>query len=127
MISLKEKIRREKISKTSKGRRAWNKGTKGLMGLRETHPNWKGGKSIDVRGYIRIYDPDNPSNCHGHVYEHRVVIEKHLGRKLKSSEHIHHLNGNRTDNRLENLIVITNSQHSKIHNPHGFHPNRKIR
>ena len=48
------------------------------------------------------------------VREHRHVMEQHLGRKLESYEHIHHINGNSTDNRIENLQVLTNSEHQKL-------------
>jgi hypothetical protein len=48
------------------------------------------------------------------VREHRHVIEQHLGRKLKTFEHIHHINGNPIDNRIENLQVLTNSEHQKL-------------
>ena len=48
------------------------------------------------------------------VREHRYVMENLLGRKLQSHEHIHHINGNPTDNRIENLQVLTNSEHQKL-------------
>ncbi len=47
--------------------------------------------------------------------EHRHVMEVALGRKLKQSEHIHHINGDRLDNRLENLKVVTPQEHTPIH------------
>lgn len=49
------------------------------------------------------------------VVEHRYIMEQHLGRKLESYEVVHHINGNHNDNRLENLQVMTWSEHSKLH------------
>ncbi len=47
--------------------------------------------------------------------EHRKVMEEYLGRELKSYEHIHHINENTKDNRIENLQIVTASEHGKIH------------
>lgn len=53
-------------------------------------------------------------------YEHRIVIEAHLGRRLNTSEHIHHVNGDGLDNRLENLMVVDNATHRKLHKIEGL-------
>lgn len=68
---------------------------------------WKGGRHKCKRtGYVKLSGQwDNP-NCHptsGSLLEHRVVMEKHLGRYLTKSETVHHRNGIRDDNRIENL------------------------
>lgn len=61
-------------------------------------------------GYRYCYAPD------GRVRpEHRVIMEVHLGRTLERGEHIHHLNGVKTDNRLENLEVISAEEHTRRH------------
>lgn len=49
------------------------------------------------------------------VYEHRYVMEKYLGRKLSRSEHVHHINHDKTDNRIENLEVLAGKDHHKRH------------
>lgn len=74
----------------------------------EHNKNFKGGH-ITRNGYRRI-------SIHGkQVLEHRSVIEKLLNRKLTKSEHVHHLNGNKLDNRTENLAVLTPNLHGKHH------------
>lgn len=50
------------------------------------------------------------------IFEHIYVVEQHIGRKLDSSvEHVHHINADKTDNRIENLWICTRSQHSRAH------------
>ena len=45
----------------------------------------------------------------------RAIMERHLGRKLLTSEHVHHINRDFTDNRIENLAVLSNSEHARLH------------
>ncbi len=52
-----------------------------------------------------------------YFYLHRLIMEEYLGRKLLSSEIVHHINGDPKDNRLENLMITTNTEHGKIHKP----------
>lgn len=85
-------------------------------------PSWKGGRTI-LNGYIVIYKPNHPyHNCEGYVLEHRLIMEQHLRRHVKPNEIVHHVNGLRNDNRTENLQLMSNKEHSKLHsllNPHN--------
>lgn len=82
----------------------------------EKSGKWKGGR-IKLNGYILIKSPDHPyRDRYGYVCEHRLVMEKHLGRILKPSEVVHHINNNKEDNRIENLMLFSNNQdHLKYH------------
>lgn len=80
------------------------------------HYNWKGGTMIKM-GYIMEYAPDHPdANPHkGYVMQHRLVVERSLGRYLLPTELVHHINGDKQDNRLENLEITNQSAHIKHH------------
>ena len=80
-------------------------------------PNWKGGKFVR-NGYIYVYAPDNPHHHQKYYAEHRLVMEKKHGRFLEPREHVHHIDGSRNNNRVENLIVLSPSEHNKKH-PEG--------
>lgn len=72
---------------------------------REGAHNWRGGRTKNALGYVLLYQPIYPGHESGvrQVMEHRVVMARHLGRPLLDSETVHHKNGIRDDNRLENL------------------------
>ena len=75
------------------------------------NPNWKGGKYKSGDGYILVLVRDHPfADKHRRVPEHRLVMEKHLGRYLKPNEEVHHKNGIRDDNRIENLELWVRSK-----------------
>jgi len=83
-------------------------------------PHWKGGRSINYAGYVMIYSPNHPmSTKAGVVFEHRLVMEKKLGRYLNRGEIVHHINHIRDDNREENLILLSsNTTHIELHGSH---------
>ena len=87
---------------------------------------WNGGRIKNTNGYIWIWKPEHPFAFFNHRYmtEHRLVMEKSLGRYLRPTEVVHHINGIKDDNRIENLVLFENfSKHTSHHwrnNPH-FH------
>lgn len=85
-------------------------GTKS-RGSGETHHNWKGGRSIDSHGYVILNVKDGRTKT-GWRFEHHLVMEKILGRPLIKPENVHHKNGNRQDNRPENLELWATMQPS---------------
>lgn len=75
------------------------------------HPRWRGGKSVQ-KGYVYVSGhKDHPNaNSSGSVREHTLVMSEMLGRFLLPHESVHHKNGNRSDNRPENLELWSKSQ-----------------
>lgn len=67
-------------------------------------------ESVSRHGYIV-----DTSDRNNKILKHRKVMEEHLGRKLTSDEIIHHINGDKLDNRIENLEITTRSEHIKMH------------
>lgn len=108
----------------------------GIGKTREKAYRWSGGRHVAWNGYVRVLLRDHPrALSNGYVWEHIVVAEQKIGRSLvyfgKSdprNESVHHINGNKTDNRPENLAVLHCSKHSKLEweeNSHIF-PQSKL-
>lgn len=66
-------------------------------------------------GYRLIWAPDHPDAHSGRVYEHRLVAEQKIGRRLTRHDIVHHLNEDRSDNRPENLEVLSKAAHQFHH------------
>jgi len=87
----------------------------------EAHPNWKGGRYLRSDGYVAVKvplrDPYHPmaSSHDGYILEHRLVMAQKLGRILRDSEIVHHINGNKSDNRIKNLELLP---HLAAHMPY---------
>jgi hypothetical protein len=82
----------------------------------EENPNWSGGRVQTSHGYILVKRPDHPdSDSRGYVYEHRLVAAEKIDRAIRENEHVHHKNGKKTDNRPENLEVLTIAEHRARH------------
>lgn len=78
---------------------------------------WNGGITTHPDGYTLVKNREHPhSDPRGYVYEHRLVMEEFLGRFLTSEEYVHHLNEDKTDNRIENLTILSPAEHTKMHN-----------
>ena len=70
---------------------------------------------LDKQGYVRVYEPEHPkATKSGWVFEHRLIAEQELARRLRRDEHVHHVNGVKHDNRPENLTVMAHGEHSTL-------------
>jgi hypothetical protein len=121
-------VKNQTISKWCRafGIRAQRRGPRSGPG----HPNWKGGRIRDRHGYVLCWTADHPHarkqrRVHGggYVLEHRLVMEKHLGRHLDPKEVVHHKNGVHDDNRIENLELFASNADHLRHELTGRVPN----
>lgn len=84
---------------------------------REKSSNWNGGFRNTSKGYRQVLCPNHPrSESSGYVMEHILVWEKETGVPVPENCCIHHLNGDKSDNRIENLCMMASGAHSSFHN-----------
>jgi len=111
-----------------KGHISLHKGKKFPQWGGENHPRWKDGKFRDKSGYIYILRPKHPfCNCRGYIMEHRLMVEAQIGRYLLPTEICHHINGIKTDNCPQNLMVFVNhSAHVRFEKSGNVKPSEII-
>lgn len=98
------------------------------MSAQKGKPAWNSGTSkgwIDKRGYHWIYVTENGKRRAKR--KHRDIMEKHLGRKLTPEEAVHHLDGNPSNNNIDNLQLITFQEHQEKHNTNSTRPEQTRR
>lgn len=78
------------------------------------------GLSEKPNGYIEITMGENKGRG-----EHVVIVEEDIGRKLFANECVHHVNGDRADNRIDNLELMTRSEHARLHAKENIHKRKR--
>jgi len=105
---------KRKINPKYCSRECYLKAPKDRKGVK--HNRWNGGRKTTTRGYIRIYTANHPfADKRNYVLEHRLIMEKHIGRPIKLPEVVHH-EGKKSDNRIQMLILFKNNgYHTAFH------------
>ncbi|XXX79248.1 HNH endonuclease [Sorangium sp. So ce134] len=99
------------------------RGRHGNHATGDRNARWSGDRLVTEHGYIAVKVPVDHPHAWGpprlkrykYAYEHIVMMMAHIGRPLRPDEVVHHRNGKRADNRLDNLELTTNSEHAREH------------
>ena len=103
---------KEKIGLASLGRRLSDETRRKIARFGKKHWNWQGGRYLTKAGYVFVSKYGYPGTSgNGYIFEHRYVMSEHLGRTLNKNEIVHHKNGIKDDNRIENLELVTRAKH----------------
>lgn len=83
----------------------------------ERNHQWKGGRSVASTGYVlvRVGIEHHLADVRGYAYEHRLVAEGKIGRRLKRGEVVHHIDGVKTNNAPSNIEILTAAEHRRAH------------
>ncbi len=107
----KEKMRQKALGRKLSIETRIKIGKSRIYPTKEKIHNWKGGKTKHQAGYVLILKPEHPSaDKNGYIFEHRFIMERHIGKFLKRYEFVHHRNCIKNDNRIENLEIVINGK-----------------
>ena len=113
-----------KLAERTSTRKGWIKGQplrflpRHFPGVfREENPSWRGGRKINDGGYVIVLQAGHPrADTNGYVREHVLIAEKALGKPLPKGAEVHHVDGNRANNKNSNLVICPNhAYHNLIH------------
>ena len=130
-VPVKDPVRRRELAR-ARGRR-YRRRLKAAAGLDPSvdyrgkgrhvsasrHPRWNAQRLVSRHGYVKVrVGRRHPlADPNGYAYEHLIILAA-AGLRLSAGQVAHHLNGDKTDNRIENLEVTTRSAHNSHHNAH---------
>ena len=110
---------RERRSKAYKGRVISEANRKAVSEANSCNYNGLNGyghTKVHNKGYILAYVPKHPhAHKDGYLMLHTVIMERHIGRYLADNEVVHHINHDRADNRVENLMLMDKKEHMSMH------------
>lgn len=111
--------RNKKLSQSLKGRIITDAAKQKMSESKRCHYNGLNGYGHVKKhnaGYVLAYCPMHPhAHADGYVMLHTVVMERYIGRFLADDEVVHHINHNRVDNRIENLMLMKKKEHMSMH------------